>query len=623
MSESSCNHRPPTPPEKAGSTIKMVREKMKQIEWLLRFLRWRDAHISERLLILVLAFITGIACSVATALLKSVIEWIQEIVIELNEVTQFNYLYLVTPIIGVLLSGLFVKYIVRQDISHGITKILLALSQGKSRLKPHNVWTSLVASSVTIGLGGSVGAEAPIVLTGSAIGSNIGRFFRLEQGNLMLLVGCGAAGAVSGIFKAPITGLVFVIEVLMMDLTLTSVMPLLVTSVTATCMSYAFFGMEAMFPYNGEQPFILEQIPLVLLLGVSCGVIAIYFIKTSVKLEYYLKSLSYPVRFNVCVLLLSLLIFILPPLYGEGYRTISTLISGVDVIKTMGGSFFELSSAPWSIFPLFLGIIIFCKVIATVATNAGGGSGGVFAPSLFTGAIIGYLFSYMYNKIGGIPFLPTDNFTLLGMAGVMAGVMHAPLTGTFLIAELTGGYNLFIPLLLVSVMSYGVSRFFLSHNIYALRLAAEGKLVTHKKDQAVLTLMDIEQVLETNFNCLTPHMTLGEVVQTFSQSETTRNVMPVLEEDGYMVGMVLLDNIRNIMFRPELYEKMFVSTFMVVPSTRITTTMSMDSVMRAFEESKQWNLPVETPEGKYLGFVSKSKIFNTYRDVLNAHFSGD
>lgn len=590
---------------------------------VLRFLRWREKHIPERVLVVGLAFLTGVACSIAAATLKGTIGLIQNAVMSFNGLTQFNYSYLITPIIGILLSGLFVKYIVKDDIGHGISKILFAVSQRKSRIKVHNTWTSLVASSVTIGMGGSVGAEAPIVLTGSAIGSNIGRFFRLEHGNLMLLVGCGAAGAVAGIFKAPITGLVFVIEVLLMDLTLNSVMPLLVASVTAATMSYLFFGMEAMFPYVAENPFTLERIPMVFFLGIACGLMAIYFVKMTVRLETKLKSLSEWRRFALCAVALSTLIFLFPPLYGEGYKTILDLITG-QIEHLMDGSPFELlKDSGVMILPLFLALIIFTKVIATVSTNSGGGSGGVFAPSLFVGAVVGFVFSFLMNRFGVGPFLPTENFTLMGMAGLMAGVMHAPLTGTFLIAELSGGYNLFLPLLVVSVTSYGVSRLFLSHNVYALRLAEEGKLVTHQKDRAVLTLMDVGQVLEDDFSILKPDMTLGDAVRIFSSSESTRNIMPVVEDDGHMVGMILLDNIRNIMFRPELYDRMQVSKIMVVPSIRIQTTMSMEEVMRAFEDSKTWNLPVETPNGEYVGFVSKSKIFNSYREILNENFGGD
>lgn len=589
----------------------------------LRILNWREKHIPERIFVGILAFLTGIVCSGAAALLKGVISLIQNLVMHFNDLWQLNYFYLVTPIIGILLSGLFVKYILKQDIGHGITKVLQAVSLRKSRIKPHNTWSSLLASSVTIGLGGSVGAEAPIVLTGSAIGSNIGRLFRLEQGNLMLLVGCGAAGAIAGIFKAPITGLIFVIEVLMMDLTLTSVLPLLISSVTAATMSYLFFGMDAMFEYGATQAFSLNRIPYVFLLGVAGGFIALYFVRVSLFLEANLRRISYWTRFVVCGVVLSLLIFIFPPLYGEGYSVISALLSG-ETSGIMRDSLFALiSDRPYTL-PLFIGLIILVKIFATVATNSGGGSGGVFAPTLFVGALLGFLFSYLSNTVSLTPYLPVDNFILMGMAGLMAGVMHAPLTATFLIAELSGGYNLFLPLLLVSMTSYGISRLFITHNIYALRLAQTGQLVTHSKDQAVLTLMDMGQVLENDFIVLRPDMTLGEAVGQFSKGESTRFLMPVIQEkDNHLVGIVSIEHIRNIMFRPELYDRFMVNKIMEVPRKRLTTTMSMEEVMRAFEETKAWNLPVESPEGAYVGFVSKSKIFNIYREVLNDNFGGD
>ena len=589
----------------------------------LRILAWREKHIPEKFFVGILAFLTGVVCSVAAALLKYVIELIQSLVVWLNGSFEFNYFYLITPIIGILLSGLFVKFFLKQDIGHGITKVLQAVSLRKSRIKPHNTWSSLLASSVTIGLGGSVGAEAPIVLTGSAIGSNIGRLFRLEHGNLMLLVGCGAAGAVAGIFKAPITGLIFVIEVLMMDLTLTSVLPLLISSVTAATMSYLFFGMGAMFEYAGNDAFTLNRIPYVVLLGIAGGFISLYFVKMSLFLEGKLRELSYLPKFVLCGIVLSLLIFIFPPLYGEGYSVISALLSG-ETTEVMSDSFFALISGKSYALPLFIALIILVKIFATVATNSGGGAGGVFAPTLFVGALLGFLFSYLSNRVGFTPYLPIENFVLMGMAGLMAGVMHAPLTATFLIAELSGGYNLFLPLLLASMTSYGISRLFLTHNIYALRLAQTGQLVTHSKDQAVLTLMDMGQVLENDFIVLRPEMNLGEAVQAFSKGESTRFLMPVVQkEDGHLVGIVSIEHIRNIMFRPELYRRFKVNKIMEVPRKRVVTTMSMEEVMKAFEESKAWNLPVENPDGVYVGFVSKSKIFNIYREVLNDNFGGD
>ncbi len=593
---------------------------------LYRFLEWREKHIPQQIFILVLAFVIGVLCSLAATLLKNAIHIIQRYVTQLFVVDNLYVGYLITPVLGVFLTYLLVKYVVRDDIGHGVTKILFALSQRKSRLKPHNMWSSLLASSVTIGMGGSVGAESPIVLTGAAIGSNIGRFFRLEHRDLMLLLGCGAAGAVAGIFKAPITGLIFVIEVLMMDLTLTSVMPLLVSSVTAASISYLVFGTEAQFAYQAIEAFDMNRMPWVILLGIFCGLSSLYFTKISFRLEQRLKRVKdYWKKFIICGVMLSSLIFLLPPLYGEGYITISSLI-GQNPSEVLQGSLFERLGDEWWVLPSFLLLAILTKVLATVATNAGGGVGGVFAPSLFVGALVGFTFSYIHNILGASlssPFVytPTDNFALMGMAGVMAGVMHAPLTGTFLIAELTGGYNLFLPLLVVSITSYGTIKLFLPHSIYSLRLAEQGKLLTHHKDKAVLTLMQLDHVIENDFSVLSPEMTLRDTVRIFGESK--RNIFPVVNAKGRMVGMVLLDNIRNIMFRPELYDRFEVSTFMVSPQARVVNTMSMDEVMKLFDDTGAWNLPVEDEEERYLGFVSKSQIFNQYREVLNDNFGGD
>lgn len=592
------------------------------------FLRWRESNIKEPVFMGILSFLVGISCALVAALLKGAIHLIQDFVTNRLVFDSLDLGFLIFPVIGVLLAGLFVRYVVKDDISHGVTKILYALSQRKSRIKPHNVWTSLVASSVTIGMGGSVGAEAPIVLTGSAIGSNIGRLFRLDQRNLMLLVGCGAAGAVSGIFKAPITGLIFVIEVLMLDLTLTSVLPLLISSVTGATMAYFLFGTDAMFSFSLSDTFELDRIPFVLLLGICCGLASLYFTKISFELEKRLQGIKvYRYRYLISALMLSVLIFILPSLYGEGYQTISSLIDG-EPQDIMSGSFFALLGDGLWVLPLFVLLSLLFKVFATVATNSGGGSGGVFAPSLFVGALVGFFFAHVIDMIHEVdsvsfifPHLSTKNFALMGMAGVMAGVMHAPLTGTFLIAELTGSYSLFLPLLLVSISSYATIKVFLPHSIYSLRLAEKGKLLTHHKDKAVLTLMQVDNVIEENFSRLHPDMTLGDVVRVFSESQ--RNVFPVVDDEGKIMGIVMLDNIRNIMFRSDLYERFKVSQFMISPPAKVVSDMNMEEVMDLFDDVNAWNLPVVDADGVYLGFVSKSRIFNTYRDVLINNFNGD
>ena len=581
---------------------------------------WREKHISERYFILLLSLSIGVTMALLAALLKFIIHHIESFV--LLHIEQRSYLYLVFPALGILLSLLFVRYIVRDDISHGVTKVLSSISQRKSRIKPHNTWSSLLASALTISFGGSVGAESPIVMTGAAIGSNFGRLFRLEQRNLMLLIGCGVAGALGGIFKAPITGLVFVIEVLLLDLTMASVLPLLVSSVSAAAVAYVLSGKENLFLFIQTDPYYIERIPLMILLGIVCGLISLYFSKTMFRIEGEFRKLkSQRTRYLISAAILSLLIFLFPPLYGEGYDSVNILLDG-QYTQLLDGSIFEaFSSSYWVVFAFFLLTVLF-KVFASVATNSGGGCGGLFAPTLFVGGLTGFLFSYLVNYFSSMRvFISPKNYILLGMAGLMAGVMHAPLTGVFLIAELSGGYNLFLPLMLVSLTSFATIRIFMPHSIYSLRLAEQGKLLTHQKDTAVLTLMNLENVLEHDFEVVHPEMTLGEMVKVISVSH--RNSFPVVNASGILVGIVELDNVRNIMFRPELYERYQVRRIMVAPEVKIQSSMPMTEVMRLFDETKEWKMPVVDDEGRYLGFISKSAIFNNYREVLNATFIGD
>lgn len=586
-----------------------------------RFLVWRQKTIKEKNFILFVSFLIGIFTAAAAVILKNLIHFIQSQLSVNFAADEVNYLFLLYPVVGIFISGLFVRFIVKDDIGHGVTKILYAISQRKCRIKPHNTWTSIVASGVTIGFGGSVGAEAPIVLTGAAIGSNLGRIFRLEQKTLMILVGCGAAGAIAGIFKAPIAGLVFVIEVLMLDLTMTSVLPLLITSVTAATVSYIFTGTEAMFHFSQTEDFIIDRIPYVILLGVFCGLVSLYFTKVMNYVETQYRRLGKPwKKFVVGGLTLSILIFLCPPLYGEGYDTITSLLNGKFVDLMDNSAFYFAHDYYWGII-VFLAFILLTKVFASSATNAGGGCGGIFAPSLYLGCIAGFIFAHALNYWEMTMYLPEKNFALLGMAGVMSGVMHAPLTGVFLIAELTGGYELFLPLMIVSICSFATISAFEPHSIYAMRLAQKGELLTHHKDQAVLTLMSGESMIERDFLPVRPEMTLGEMVKVISRS--TRNVFPVVDQRGTLLGIVLLDNIRNIMFRPELYDRFHVSKFMVSPAAKIQNDMPMEQIMQIFDDTKAWNLPVIDKYGHYVGFMSKSKIFNSYREVLVDTFSGD
>ena len=589
--------------------------------WLPRLIHWREQNIKEKQFILILSFLVGICTALAALVLKQLIHWIQWFLTDNFDTTEANYLYLVYPVVGIFLTGLFVRHVVKDDISHGVTKILYAISRRQGRIKRHNTWSSIIASSITIGFGGSVGAEAPIVLTGSAIGSNLGSIFKMEHRTLMLLVGCGAAGAVAGIFKAPIAGLVFTLEVLMIDLTMTSLLPLLISSVTAATLSYIVTGQEALFRFHLDQPFELGRIPYVIMLGVFCGLVSLYFTRAMSKVEGIFGRLDKPwKKLLLGGTMLSVLIFLFPPLYGEGYDTIELLLNGVSVADwdtVMNNSFFYGHS---NLLLLYLLLIIAFKVFASSATNGGGGCGGIFAPSLYLGCIAGFVFSHFSNAFDVTPFLPEKNFALMGMAGVMSGVMHAPLTGVFLIAELTGGYDLFLPLMIVSVSSYLTIIVFEPHSIYSMRLAKKGELLTHNKDKSILTLMKMENVVETDFTPVRPDMDLGALVGVISHAH--RNVFPVLDADHRLLGILLLDDIRNIMFRPELYPRFTVGKLMTSPPARLYDTDSMEQVMRTFDDTQAWNLPVVDVDGHYLGFVSKSKIFNYYREVL-VHFSDE
>lgn len=594
-------------------------EKMNTI--LMNVLTWRENHISERTFLLILAFVIGLLSGFAALLLKFLISLIASTLSEHLTISGANYLYLVYPVIGILIVGIYVRYIVRDNISHGVTRVLHAISQNKSRLKLHNTYTSVVASSITIGFGGSVGAEGPIVNTGAAIGSNLGSLFRMSPQILMMLVGSGAAAGVAGIFKAPIAGMLFAIEILMIDLTTVSVMPLLISSITAATVSYIFTGYSPEFVFDQSEAFVTSRIPFTILLGIVCGFTSLYFTKAIGFMESIFSKIHNPwYKFALGGLVLSGLIFCFPPLYGEGYEAITNLLNGDPSTLFDGSVFYSFKDNVWFVL-LFLLMIILTKVFATSATNGGGGVGGTFAPSLYVGCMTGFLFAYLINTLGFFPSyeLSCKNFALMGMAGVMSGVMHAPLMAIFLTAEMTGGYQLFLPLLIVSTISYCTVRLFVKYSIYTMRLAKRGELLTHHKDKAVLTLLKMDSVIEKDFTEVHPEMSLREMVNAISKSD--RNLFPVTDDKGNLLGIVLLNDIRNIMFRPSLYDKMYVRKFMCMPPAKIEIGDNMEKVMSTFDKTNAWNLPV-VENGKYIGFVSKSKIFNSYRRVLR-HYSDD
>ncbi|MBR3102161.1 MAG: chloride channel protein [Muribaculaceae bacterium] len=591
--------------------------------WFMRLIHWREQHIPERTFVVILALLIGITAGLAAVLLKFLIASIAGFLTQRVHVWEGNYEYLIFPIIGIGLSALYVRHIVKDNISHGVTRVLYAIALKKSRLKFHNMYASLVASSVTIGFGGSVGAEGPIVFTGAAIGSNLGQAFRLSPQTLMMLVGCGAAAGIAGIFKAPIAGLLFTVEVLMLDLTAGSAIPLIISSVAGATVAYAFTGYNVEFFFSQSEPFFASRIPFVVMLGVFCGLVSYYFNTMIGWVEGYFRRLNSPLlRFLLGGAMLSLLIFLLPPLYGEGYDSINALLAG-NTDEIFDNSIFYNLKSNTTMVLLFVLLLGAMKVFATSATNGGGGVGGTFAPSLYVGCMAGFFFAYLVNYLGiynGADPLSTKNFALMGMAGVMAGVMHAPLMAIFLTAEMTGGYALFLPLLIVSAVSYGTCRIFTPYGIYARRLAQRGELLTHQKDQSVLTLLKMDSVIETDFTEVHPEMSLKDMVDVISRSR--RNLFPVTDNQGMLLGVVLLDDIRNIMFRPDLYRRMHVNRFMATPPARVVLGTPMEKVMKTFDDTNAWNLPVVDNEGHYVGFVSKSKIFNSYRQVLK-HYTYD
>ena len=580
---------------------------------------WREHHIREKSFLLILALFVGVCCGFAAQLLKYMIHMSAGLLTAHMNTTTANWLYLVYPVVGILIVTILLRYVVKENISHGVTKVLYAISRRKSRLKKRNMYASLLASSITIGFGGSVGAEGPIVFTGAAIGSNVGQAFRMSPRILMILVGCGAAAGIAGIFRAPIAGMLFTLEVLMIDLSGMTVMPLLLSSVAGAVVAYVLEGYNAEFFFVQSESFVTNRIPFTILLGVVCGLMSYYFTKVMFMMESMFSKLRHTgLKILVGGVIMAGLIFLFPPLYGEGYEAINNLLLG-DVSNIVDGTFFYVDRDNVWFLILFIGAIALTKAFATSATNGAGGVGGTFAPSLFVGALTGFLFAYIVNNLDLGFQLSQKNFALMGMAGVMSGVMHAPLMAIFLTAEMTGGYDLFLPLLIVSALAYITIRIFTPYSIYTMRLAKAGDLVTHQKDKAVLTLLKVDNLIETDFKIVHPEMNLKEMVDTISVSN--RNLFPVTDSEGNLKGVVLLDEIRNIMFRADLYKKMHVSRFMSAVPEVIEITYPMDKVMEIFDRTNAWNLPV-VDNGRYVGFVSKSKIFNSYRRVLR-HFTED
>ena len=586
-------------------------------QWLQRLHEWRVANVSDKTFLLILAFLVGVLSAVAAFVLHGLINTIVALLTGRFHADTYNWLYLVYPVVGIWLTSLFVRYVVRDNISHGITRILYAISSNRSRLKGHNTWSSVIASAITIGFGGSVGAEAPIVLTGSAIGSNLGQLFRLDNKTLMTLVGCGAAGAIAGIFKAPIAGLVFTLEVLMIDMTMSALLPILVSCVTATCFTYLFSGNAVLFSFHLDSDWTVDRVPACILLGITCGLVSLYFIRTMTVCEdLFARFKNKPyIKLLIGGATLSTLIFLFPSLYGEGYHSINLLLNGkteADWNQILDGSLFYGHS---EYIILYLALVLFTKVFATSATNGGGGCGGTFAPSLFIGCFTGFLFSRLWNMHQIGVYVPEKNFALLGMAGVMSGVMHAPLTGIFLIAEITSGYNLFMPLMIVSVSAYLTINIFEPHSIYGMRLAKQGRLVTHHTDHAVLTLMSLDSVIDRDYQGVDPDMELGQMVHKISRSHT--DVLPVTDAAGTLLGEIDIRKIRHVVFRTELYNHFKAQQLMVEPAAVLSDGTPMTEVMKTFERTQADWLPVLDMENHLKGYISRKRMYTMYRKMVH------
>lgn len=581
-----------------------------------RIISWRKQYITDRQFTLFLSFLVGFFAAIAAFILHWIIEEIALLLTSKFDANTFNWMYLVYPVIGIYLTSLFVRYIVKDEISHGITRILYAISSKRSRLKGHNCWSSVIASAITIGFGGSVGAEAPIVLTGSAIGSNLGKLFNMDNKTLMLLVGCGAAAAIAGIFKAPIAGLVFTLEVLMIDLTMASLLPILISSVTATCFTYIFTGSDPLFFFHLDSAWPVERVPANILLGIFGGFVSLYFIRTMTACESVFGRIKNRPMLKLLLgaMVLSPLIFLFPSLYGEGYGSINILLNG----KTEAEWETILHNSPFygnseMLLP-YIGMVLLTKVFATSATNGGGGCGGTFAPSLFIGAFAGFFFARVWNIYEIGIYLPEKNFALLGMSAVMAGVMHAPLTGIFLIAEITGGYQMFIPLMIVSICAYLTIIIFEPHSIYGMRLARQGKLITHHKDRAVLTLMSLDSVIDKSFTAVFPELNLASLVHAISKSHN--NVLPVLDDAGNLLGEIDITKLRHIVFRTELYHHFKVKQLMSQPEATLSVNDTMEIVMKKFDQTDSAMLPVLDNENHLLGYISRTHMYTMYRKMV-------
>jgi CIC family chloride channel protein len=584
---------------------------MKKPTPLAKFIVWRKNNISDRQFILVLSVVIGLASGLGAVVIKNLVHLIQKY-LDLFAVINGEYMFIFYPLIGLILAVLFIKYINKNPVRHGIPNVLYSISKRNGIIRPHNMYSSIITSALTVGFGGSVGLEGPTVATGAAIGSNIGRLFHLNYKQIILLLSCACAGAMSAIFKAPIAAIVFAIEVIMFDLTMAAIVPLLISSATAALTSYLFLGQNFLYSFEIKEKFVMHDLTYYILLGIFTGFLSVYFTKMHVFIgELFNKIENIFAKLLIGGISLGLLIFILPSLYGEGYSVINSSLNG-DFSYLFENTFYENVEQKFLPIVVFFMLVMLFKVIATSLTFESGGVGGFFAPALFTGANAGLFFSKILNNFG--LSLSARNFALVGMAGLIAGVIHAPLTAIFLIAEITGGYALFMPLMIVAAISYATVKLFTPNSVYTIHLARRGELMTHHKDKTVLMMLDVKDLIETDFNKLHPNNTLGDLVRIITRAH--RNIFPVVEKDNTFRGIVKMDDIRHIMFNQEMYDSVYVRDLMFMPQNVIDPKDTMEEIARKFQVSDRYNIAV-IEKGKYVGFVSRAKLFSTYRKLLS------
>lgn len=582
---------------------------------LLKLHKWRVRNIGDHTFIMIISAVVGILAGLGAVTIKNLVHLIESF---LSSHVENKYLYLVMPLVGLLLVAIFVKYLLRRKVDHGIPTVLYSISKRNGRIQPHNIFSSVIASSLTVGFGGSVGLEGPTLATGAAIGSNLARFLNLNYRQVTLLLGCASAGAMAAIFKAPIAAIVFALEVIMINLTMTSVVPLLISSVSGAITSYLFLGQDTLYPVELIEKFNLSDTVFYIGLGIVTGLASLYFIKVYIFIAGIFEKIpTWYTRMLAGGSVLGLLVFLFPMLYGEGYEIINSALAGNVsflneslLLDGSGSSFFVVIGV--------LLLIILLKVVATSVTFGAGGIGGVFAPSLFVGSNVGLFFAMLMNYFGAN--LDEKNFAMVAMGGLISGVIHAPLTGIFLIAEITSGYELLTPLMITATISYATIRLFQQTSVYTYQLAKRGELFTHDQDKTVLSLMEVSDLIEMNFHTVSPDATLGDLVEAISKSQ--RNIFPVVDEEKHLLGVVWVNDIRHIVFKPELYDKVYVRDLMFMPQPSINPKESMEDVAHKFQTSNHYNLPVIDDDGTYIGFVSRANVFSKYR-LLIKEFSED